>query len=162
MHSAMPSQCLLRQLFDYDPKDGKLYWKRSGKVAGSTDSSGHRQVKIKGVTYQLHRIVWLWWYGDGSLPMCQLDHIDRDRSNNRIENLRLAARNDSDNQQNTSLRKDNTSGIKGVSWIARIRKWEVQIQTDKKKKYVGVYENLLDAVAARLAAEKELFTFLHQ
>ena len=166
MHITMPSQAYLKELFDYDPNTGHLIYKKAragisvGARAGSIDSWGHRQVKIDGKIYQAHRIIWLWWYGD--LPICQIDHINRIKDDNSIYNLRLALRNDYDNQQNVGLRKNNSSGVRGVCWLARSNSWQVQIQAGKKKIHVGLFSCLLDAVAARLAAERKYYTFLHQ
>ena len=166
MHTTMPSQAYLKELFNYDPETGYLFNKKPragvtvGSRAGSVDSWGHRQIKIDGKTYQEHRIVWLWWYG--ALPPCQLHHINKMRADNRVENLKEAPRDNYDNQQDTLLRKDNISGVKGVCWLARYNKWQVQIQTDNKKKHIGLYTCLLDAVSARFAAERRYFTYLHQ
>lgn len=166
MHTTMPSQALLQELFFYDPVTGHLINKkpRAGVTrnsrAGSTDTHGYRQVKINGVLYLEHRLIWVMQYGKE--PSCQLDHINRVRDDNRLENLRLAPNNEVDNAQNMGLRVNNTSGVRGVSWIRRLNKWQVQIQTGRKKQHVGMYECLLDAIAARLAAERRYFSYLTQ
>ena len=82
----------------------------------------------------------------------QIDHLDHDRSNNRIENLRLVTH--KENGRNISKKKNNTSGITGVRWNKARQKWVAQISINKKGIYLGLYNNLLDAVAARKRAEK--------
>lgn len=83
------------------------------------------------------------------------DHIDRNRVNNRKYNLRMANR--SENCININVRKDNVSGVIGVSWKKEICKWQVNIQKEKKSYYLGVYKDLDDAIKVRLKKEKEFF-----
>src|SRR5690242_19339922 len=92
----MPPAAELRRFFDYDPQIGKLYWKKredrrhdwntqhAGKEVGSRKPDGYVQVGLNGRVFYLHRIVWIMTYGDGELPAV-IDHIDGDRSNNRVE-----------------------------------------------------------------------------
>jgi len=94
-----PSQKELQELFFYEPEDGQLRWKvrknkciKPGTIAGSFDpSNGYYYVGIDGSRYALHNLVWIWNFGD--IPNDQeIDHIDRDSSNHRLKNLRLATR----------------------------------------------------------------------
>lgn len=125
------TQEYVKSLFDY--ADGKLYWKVSpnsrvaiGDVAGTT-RSGYLCTKINRKNWQLHRLIFLWHHGH--IPQC-IDHIDCDKFNNRIENLRMCSR--EANAWNTKLRKDNTSGVKGLRYI-KIRNGWVWMG------YVGAY-----------------------
>ncbi|WBK39668.1 hypothetical protein [Xanthomonas phage L522] len=107
------------QLLAYDPATGELRWKvargrhgnacKAGSVAGSVNSRGYIQVGVHGRLYQAHRLAWLLHHG--AWPSQQIDHIDRDRTNNRIDNLRECS--NSENQQNVGKRSDNKSGVQG-------------------------------------------------
>lgn len=139
----------LNKLFDY--KDGELYWKIKtskkvviGSKAGSTRADGYTLVRINNKRYYYHRLIFL--MHNGYLPDF-LDHIDNDKSNNRIENLREATL--MQNAQNVKLGKDNTSGIKNVSWSKMMNKWVVKIRINREKKHLGYYAdiNLAELVA---------------
>lgn len=161
---------MVRELFDY--RDGKLFWeprqrehfisergfktwnsRYPGKEIGCKHRSGYRYVRIKfggKQKYLMHRLVWAWHYG--SWPKDQLDHIDHDRSNDRIENLREVTR--AENMKNMSMSKNNTSGVTGVHWHKQHKKWAAQIRTSRKTKHLGYFENFEDAVEVRKDAEK--------
>ena len=131
---------LLHQLFKY--RDGELYWKkRNQKKAGCVNGDGYRHIVIKGKLYGAHRLIFMMHYG--YLPEF-IDHIDNNRLNNKIENLREATR--QQNSWNRKINANNKSGVKGVSWCKLTKKWRVQGRIDKKVKYLGVYETLEEAV----------------
>ena len=138
-HSIL-TQELVQSLFEY--KDGKLYWKvnkgrvKIGDKTGSLHHSGYLFIQINSKTYLAHRVIFL--YHHGFLPQ-YIDHIDGNKSNNKIENLREATRHQ--NSFNTKLYKTNTSGIKGVNWSKSAKKWEVRVQINNKRKCFGIYEN---------------------
>jgi hypothetical protein len=145
----LPSYERLHEIFFYE--DGKLFWReknldsigrRNGmknkKRAGSLHPFGYRKITIDGHTYMEHRLIWMMFHKDDKIDM--IDHINNNRCDNRIENLRLACR--SENMQNCILRKDNTSGVKGVNWNARDKKWTVSISTNGKRKSFGNYDDL--------------------
>jgi len=141
----MPSQHRLRELFDY--REGHLYPKLSqkgrpkGKPVGGI---GHRGYRFTGLDYKqlaVHRLIWVWHYG-GIPPTMQIDHIDRDRLNNRIENLRLV--NASQNARNRCVSPNHPSGVPGVRKCKD--KWYATIT-------LGTFDRLEDAVAIRYAAE---------
>jgi|694.fasta_scaffold14904_13 hypothetical protein len=151
------------QLLDYDPETGEMVWKvrkkgsrGRGKKAGHA-SHGYIVVGLTGKRLFGHRIAWFLHYGN--LPEQQIDHKDRDRSNNKIDNLRIAENNWFDNHQNRSLPSNNTSGVIGVKWHKVSGKWVAQIQVNKKQIHLGLFESFEDAVAARRAAELKYFTF---
>ena len=136
----------IRDLFDH--RDGKLYWRRrsnsraaAGQEAGTINSEGYRVVTIDGKNIHAHRLVWL-WHGQEFPP--QIDHINGDRLDNRMENLRV-----SDyvtNAYNSKRRTDNKSGVKGVSWCNTHQRWVVQLYHDRKKVW-GRFKTLDEAKA---------------
>jgi hypothetical protein len=132
------TQQRLRELLMYDPETGIFTWRvrrggtaNAGTVAGSTDTTGHLQIKIDGKLYLAHRLVWL--YVHGYWPSLEIDHRDGEKQNNRLKNLRLAT--SADNSRNTPAKNTNTSGIKGVSWFKG--RWVAQINVSGKKFYLG-------------------------
>jgi len=155
---------LAPQLLDYDAETGTVYWKvdskrgsvKAGDRAGCLNL-GYRKIKLAKRPIVEHRIVWFLHYG--YLPDCQIDHIDRDRANNKISNLRLAPRNEKDNSQNTSVRSHNVSGVTGVNWFKLRNKWRARITVGQKEISLGLFIDFNDAVAARRAAELKYFTF---
>ena len=98
-----------------------------------------------------HRIAWALHYGEW--PNKSLDHIDGDRTNNRINNLREA--NSSQNTINSKVRSDNTTGARGVG--KNQYGWVAQIQSDGKRHYLGFFKTKAEAVAARAEAEVKHF-----
>lgn len=125
----MITQERLKEVLDYDPESGEFRWKANrknaipvGGVAGSTHRTGYRQIKIDGILHKSHRLAWLYMYGE--MPTLSLDHIDGNKSNNRIANLRQATK--SQNGYNQGRQRNNTTGYKGVTksgncWLAQIR-----------------------------------------
>lgn len=131
-----PTKEQLHQLFEY--KDGELYWKkRNQNKAGSLRNDGRKHITINYKIYKLHRIIFLWHHG--YLPK-EIDHIDGNPLNNRIENLREATR--YQNLMNKKKTKQNTSGCKNVSWNKSAKKWLVSMQVNGKRKYLGIYDDL--------------------
>jgi len=132
---------LLDELFVYC--DGKLYYKNHkykkliGKKVGTLNSNGYLYAQINGKRFANHRLIFLMHHN--YLPQC-IDHINGNKLDNSIENLREATY--SQNGQNAKLRKDNTSGIKNISWNKTVKKWRVQIKIDGKRKHIGLFDNL--------------------
>lgn len=149
----MLTQKRVKELFDY--RDGELIRKvdvrrsKVGDIAGSIDSHGYLHTGIDGKTYLNHRLVWLWHHG--FMPENQLDHIDQNPLNNRIDNLREASR--SCNMRNRKQQKT-TSGVKGVCWNKQGNKWQARITVKRKLIGLGCTDNLLEAACIRLAAEQ--------
>jgi len=147
------TQAELKDMFDYDVENGWLIRKRDNKPVGHkpNTTNGYSHIGINGKNYRTHRLIWLWH--KGTWPSKFIDHIDQDRMNNRIENLREADA--KTNQHNQKILKNNTSGFPGVSWINRDKKYQVKIQTDGKTKVIGTYDNLESAIlAAKIAKIK--------
>ena len=150
----------LKELLAYDPKTGVFTWRvnrrptiQSGNVAGCS-RRGYAIIKIDQRIYLSHRLAWLYVYG--CWPTQDIDHINRVRSDNRLSNLRECSR--AENCQNTAARLSNTSGHKGVSWVAKRQKWLAQIVINGKNVNLGRFAVLEDAVAARHAAEVAHYT----
>jgi len=148
---------LLNELFEYDKETGKLYWKvvrQRGKVGdevGCDNGRGYLVTGINGKTYKVHRVIFL--MHKGYLPKT-LDHINGDRSDNRLENLRAVTR--SQNQHNRKLNKNNTSGFKGVSWDTRRKTWRAYICLEGKRIYLGLFKTPEEADAVVRKAREEL------
>ena len=120
--------------------------------AGYVRWNGYIRIGFGGKYYFAHSLVFLMHYG--YFPEHQIDHLDQDKSNNRIDNLREASR--QCNMRNCGTRKDNTSGIKGVCYVKARRKWRAHIGVDNKLINIGDFDNFTDAVRARYNKEKEL------
>ena len=128
---------ILHELFDYC--DGTLYWK-NGRKAGWKTTTGYEIVRIKGKSMYVHRAIFCMI--NGYLPKA-IDHIDGNKSNNLIENLRVA--DCSQNACNRKKRTDNTSGVKGISWHKPRQKWQANICVNQKQKYLGLFNTLEEA-----------------
>lgn len=147
----------LRELLHYDPDTGKLTWKvraanrvQIGDTAGSKNSQGYLQVTMQNRKLKAHRLVWLHVYGEW--PKGQIDHINQDKTDNRLANLRDVTQ--KQNLQNKGKYQVNTSGHTGVHWHKRLGKWQSAIAHHRKIIHLGYFTNIEDAVAARKAAEK--------
>ena len=128
----------------YGYANGKLT--RDGVVIDNKPATnGYMYVSYRGKKYLQHRLVWLWH--KGKWPSDQIDHIDRDKTNNSIENLRVVCQHE--NQVNRSAQSNSKSGVLGVSWSAFAKKWAVYY----RKQYIGRWSDLESAVAARQQAE---------
>jgi hypothetical protein len=97
-----------------------------------------------------HRVAFAHFYGHW--PTDKVDHINQNRSDNRIENLRDVS--PQENSQNQKLSKRNTSGVTGVTWHNQRKKWMAQITVSLKTHTLGIYEKKADAIAARKDAER--------
>lgn len=153
----------VRELLDYDPATGVFRWKRrrkgvrsDGAIAGSPADGYYTSITVDRVQYLVHRLAWLYMYG--VWPVSQLDHINEDKTDNRLANLREAT--NAQNTQNvTALRSTNTSGYLGVSWECRKRRWQAGIKVDGKRRWLGYFDTPEEAHAAYLVAKRELHPF---
>ncbi|MEM8661902.1 MAG: HNH endonuclease signature motif containing protein [Pseudomonadota bacterium] len=161
----------VRECFDYEPDTGRLIWRerpashfvnkgaqvRCNKAYAGTEAgticktSGYRVTSIKGKSITVHRVVWL--LQTGSWPADQIDHIDRDKANNRWENLRAVDQ--LTNQKNRPISRNNKSGKTGASWSPKNNRWRASICANGRRVYLGLHKNKADAIAARVAAEKQ-------
>jgi len=144
----------LSNIFDY--RGGELYWKINpaknvfvGDIAGSYRRSNiYKYVGYKGKYYATHVLIFLLF--NGYRPP-QVDHIDGNPRNNKIENLRAASC--CQNQYNAKLSVRSSSGVKNVRWVEARKKWEVRVSANKRRIIVGFFEALelaeLVAIEAR-------------
>ena len=162
----------LHECFELDADTGTLIWKArplhhfktaqyqkrhhtiyAGKEAGNINGKGYRKVAFtwndKSLDWQQHRIVWAMHYGQW--PNKALDHIDGNKTNNAITNLREVTY--QENSKNLRMSKNNTSGHIGVNWHKGRSKWQASITVSGKWIYLKTYSNIEDAIAARQAAE---------
>lgn len=121
---------------------------RAGKVAGTVGPLGYRQITIAGRSYRAHRVAWAIVHG--AWPEMSLDHIDHDRDNNRIANLRQAT--PGQNARNKTLPRNNRSGHIGVSFHSASGKWRAAVCQDGKKTEIGRFNTPDEAAAARRGA----------
>lgn len=153
------TQELVRALFEY--RAGALYWRarasanvHAGDLAGFVQGNGYKGVVINRKIYSLHRIIFLYHYG--RLPKI-VDHVDGNILNNDVTNLRAATV--AANGANRRVGRNNTSGVKNVSWHKAIKKWDVRVQKAGVSHYIGSYETLDDAAhaaaQARIALHQE-------
>ncbi|SCC35176.1 HNH endonuclease [Kosakonia oryziphila] len=149
------TQQRLKEVLKYNPLTGVFYWvnpqaycMHAGEKAGYLDRNGYIYIKVDSVKHAAHRLAWL--YMHGVLPEKFIDHKNTIRSDNRIKNLRLATR--SQNMMNQLKRKNNTSGVKGIGWDNKVKKWRARCQVDGKRQCVGWFSSLKEA-------EKSLIKF---
>lgn len=137
------------EIFDYDPQ-GFLIWKhskqgRTKKVSGSQDKSGYSRVCIDYQRYMVSRIIWIFHNGD--IPGDhEIDHIDSDPTNNKIENLQLV--NKAQNRQKRRAMRNNTSGYRGVSYNKSKSKWFATICANGTRIRLGYFNDLEEAARA--------------
>lgn len=114
-----------------------------------TLNNGYLESNIRGRRVRLHRLIM------NAPPGTIVDHQDHDKLNNRKNNLRIC--NKSQNGQNATTPINNRTGIIGVCWNKRARKWEAQIKCQYQNYYLGIYADMNDAIKARLKSEAKLF-----
>lgn len=156
------TQEVVRERFDYDPDTGSLYWrtlhkksngrvKVGDRVRDNLSNAGYKLVYVEGSTYLQHRVIWLWW--NGFMPEHEIDHINRIRTDNRIGNLREVSH--ACNSKNCTLSSSNQSGVCGVHFNSRTRRWYAQIYHPPMHRIgIGGSRDFVEAVALRLAAEQ--------
>lgn len=151
----MITQDRLKELLAYDQATGEFRWAfgrpkaSKGALAGARNDRGYVVVKLDGRTYRAHRLAWL--YVNGTWPT-EIDHINRCRSDNRLENLREATR--QQNCENRGIMANNTSGVNGVHWNKAKRKWTAYVRSNRRKTHLGTFSCIEDASAAIEAAKQ--------
>ena len=168
---------LCRQLLRYEPETGKLFWKprpvimfadspyRGGirtaewacnawnskwaesEAFTASNGDGYRVGAICRVNFRAHRVAWAIVHGEW--PADQIDHINGDRSDNRLDNL--APVTNAINHQNEGMPKNNTSGVAGVYWCKHTGKWRALVKVNYKSRCLGRYATIAEAQAARKA-----------
>lgn len=155
------SQKLFLYLFSY--RAGHIFWKaklsnkgrvKIGNELGGVDKDGYLVGSVYGKNWRVHRLIYVMFNGDIPEGM-QIDHVDHNKLNNVLENLRLCTCDD--NNRNMPMLKTNTSGVVGVT--AKGNKWQAQIVIKGKPTYLGLYDDFFEAVCARKSAEKSSGVF---
>jgi len=154
----------VRELLNYDPETGiftrKIRTAQRHKIGDRADflvtsgnSEGYCRVSFDSKRYLAHRVVWL--YVHGKWPELDIDHINGNKSDNRLANLREVDR--STNLQNMRhARKDNRSGFLGVTTIIQGKKWRATVHMNGKGIHVGVYHSPEEAHQAYLVAKRQI------
>lgn len=171
----LPTPEELRQLLRYEPETGRLFWLKrdvrffqnsadpdcscrlwNGRYADkpdftAIDGKGYHHGSILNRNCRAHSVVWAVVHGEW--PSKPIDHIDHDKTNNRICNLRMVSQ--QQNLKNKALDSRNTSGVTGVVWCKRRGKWQAQIGVAKRCVFLGAFSELDDAIEARKIAERK-------
>lgn len=158
----MITQEKLKKLLHYDPETGVFCWRintrkkhKKGDLAGNIYGKGPVIICINSRPYPAHRLAWLYVYG--YMPEGIVDHIDRCNYHNWIDNLREGTQ--TCNMRNKGLRADNASGVSGVRKCNKY--WLSHIGIANKNHKLGTFENFVEAVAHRFAAEQCIGGFLN-
>lgn len=149
----------LKECLHYDPLTGIFTWLKVttnrvsvGDPAGSWTKVGYIKISVDNCKAYAHRLAW--FYSFGVWPSGPIDHIDRVKTNNALKNLRQVT--NAENIHNMDFRKDNKSGIRGVSWDKKNKKWTAKICLHRKQMYLGLFATLDDANRAYQTARDQL------
>ena len=154
----MLTQERLKEVLYYNEATGDLTWLEArgnrsiGSVAGTKTKKGYLQIRVDEKFYLAHRLVWM--YVHGEFPASALDHINLDRCDNRLANLRLATA--SQNQYNTGVRKDSVTGVKGVSWHKASKRYKAAITSRGVTTILGYFGTIAEAATAYASAADRL------
>ena len=168
-----PYSELLRELLDYNPETGQLFWRPrkrylfkherdytgfnstwAGQPAlNSVSNKGYLVGTLLNKTLSSHQAIWCLVYGDFPPKGYVIDHINGQPTDNRISNLRCVTH--QGNSKNKKLGSNNNTGQIGVTWDRQAKKWKVSVAKEKKLKFVGRFLDFNEACAARKQAEKD-------
>lgn len=166
----IPTPDEIKQLFDYDPTTGDVLYKPRpltwfiatddpalrerthrtwngkypGTAAGIKGGNGYLTTALHGKRLSLHRIAWV--IAHGEWPKGDIDHINGDRADNRIENLRSVTR--GENSRNRAKGRNNVSGVPGVTFYTKYKKWMAKFEFKGRTHFVGYFESKAEAAAA--------------
>lgn len=151
----------VRYRLSYDPETGIFRWRNpnakspvnAGDVAGTLTKAGYIIICVDRIYVMAHRLAWLFVTGDW--PINEIDHRDTDGSNNRWRNLRPAT--STQNKGNTSLRRDNTSGFKGVAFHKRKGRFAAHIRVSGRSVHLGYFDDPIEAHQAYQEAASRYF-----
>ncbi len=147
----------LKKLFHYDKYTGLFtrlvtvkHNAKKGSLAGSVNSCGYLLFRVNTKKYRAHRMAWLYVYGAN--PKNEIDHINGDKLDNRIENLRDITSMENSRNRTTSINK---FGVVGLSWCKKTKKFYSRITIKRKTECLGYYFSMFDAICARKSAENK-------
>ena len=151
----------LRGLLKYDPETGVLTWlvsgrrmkPRAGEVAGCADPRGYIQIRINRRLYWAHRLALA--IVNGEWPDGEVDHLDGDKGNNRLSNLRVGTK--ATNMQNLrrAMTSNKSSGLLGAHWNKERQKWKAAITVDGRTVYLGLFDTAQAAHTAYVQAKRQ-------
>ena len=147
----------VKKILEYRPETGELVWRERtarcvqvGDVAGCIDNNGYITIGIRKRVYKAHRLIWLITHNNW--PIGLIDHIDGNKSNNRLSNLRLV--DETGNSENVRKpNKRNQSGFMGV--ISVNTGWRASITVQGKTRYIGTFDTPEKAHHAYLEAKRQ-------
>jgi hypothetical protein len=155
----LPLLEIVESYLDYNPETGIGVWKRKrmgpgrqvkvGLPAGTINNQGYIYIGLFGQRYAAHRLFWLLYYKQDPGSKF-IDHMDLNKSNNKIANLRLVTK--SENGLNTLLPSNNKTGVVGVHYCNTTQKFVAQIKVNNQPRHLGRFENIEDAIIARQKA----------
>ena len=152
----LPTQERLQELFEYNRETGDLIWRDTGKLAGPSEKNIYKCVNVDKKRYQQHRIIWMYVYGEDP-GLLYIDHIDRNKLNNSLDNLRLASK--ALNKHNSTHNKNNKLHTKGVRKLPSGR-FNANIVVDYKQIGLGTFNTLEEASSAYQEASTKLWNTL--
>lgn len=149
----------LKELLHYDHETGLFVWAKSnsnralaGSIAGRRqNSNGYKEIQIDGRLHKAHRLAWFYMHGEWP---DQIDHMNGDRTDNRISNLRSVTI-EHNNHNQKSAHKNNKTGLLGVS-VRTDGKFQAEIRVRRKKIYLGCFSTANDAHSAYMTAKANL------
>lgn len=154
----LPTVDRLRQVLSYEPESGRLTWLvrrgvnvKAGDAAG-TDHEGYVRIKVDGRLLLAHRIAWA--MHSGCWPHDEIDHIDGNKSNNCITNLRCVGRLVNMQNQRVAPSSNRSCGLIGATWLKRKGCWAAQISVAGRKRHLGVFDSAEKAHGAYVAAKR--------
>lgn len=139
-------------LFLFEEETGVLLWNvnkprtRIGATAGYVTAQGYRYVQVNGDVYPVHHIIYSMKHV-AEINESHIDHIDGNKLNNRLDNLRLVSA--KINNRNKPMTSRNKSGHMGISMHSITKKWRVQLNTDYGKKHIGYFDDINTAIKKR-------------
>lgn len=150
----------IKKMLSYDAETGKFSWRVSpcgpvaaGKETGYVGKDGYVSIGFGRKVYKAHRLAWAIHYGE--VPPKYLDHINGNRSDNRIVNLRPATRAQNAQNLHRPYKNNKSSGILGVYWHSQCNRWQSRIQLNGKPKHLGLFDTKEEAAAAYAKAKAE-------
>ena len=151
----------VRHLLSYDAMSGVFTWRenrsnvKAGAVAGCKNVHGYLVIRLFGKLRLAHRLAWLHHYGDEGMPAL-LDHINGDKADNRIANLRAATKVINGQNRRTAQTNNKSSGLLGVAWLERVQKFMAYIDVGGKRRYLGLHSDKAVAHQVYLDAKRKI------